>query len=136
MSEDPHAPAPAGAAEATGGTASGLAWRILETGYRFNIPRVFAALLLISLVGIAIFVVLGWLQRAILRRWHESAVAREGRGDSRLNVHFRRASQSAPRPAISGASSKSIRSRFTNCVRIVMGETLKCSAMSFCVSSE
>ena len=61
----------------TGGTASGLAWRILESGYRLNIPRMFAALLLISLAGIAIFVVLGWLQHAILRRWHESAVARE-----------------------------------------------------------
>ncbi len=61
----------------TGGTASGLAYRILESGYRLNIPRMFAALLLISLAGIAIFAALGWLQHAILRRWHESAVARE-----------------------------------------------------------
>ena len=62
----------------TGGTASGLAWRILESGYRLNIPRMFAALLLISLAGIAIFAALGWLQHAMLRRWHDSAVAREG----------------------------------------------------------
>ncbi|MCY4550776.1 MAG: ABC transporter permease [Defluviicoccus sp.] len=62
----------------TGGTASGLAWRILESGYRLNIPRMFAALLLISLAGIAVFAALGWLQHALLRRWHESAVAREG----------------------------------------------------------
>lgn len=62
----------------TGGAASGLAYRILESGYRLNIPRMFAALLLISLAGIAIFIVLGWLQHAMLRRWHESAVAREG----------------------------------------------------------
>ena len=61
----------------TGGTASGLAWRILESGYRLNIPRMFAALLLISLAGIAIFAALGWLQHAILRRWHESAAVRE-----------------------------------------------------------
>ena len=62
----------------TGGAASGLAWRILESGYRLNIPRMFAALLLISLAGIAIFILLGRLQHAMLRRWHESAVAREG----------------------------------------------------------
>ena len=61
----------------TGGTASGLAWRILESGYRLNIPRMFAALLLISLAGIAIFAALGWLQHAILKRWHESAAVRE-----------------------------------------------------------
>ena len=60
-----------------GGAASGLAWRILESGYRLNIPRMFAALLLISLAGIAIFAALGWLQHAMLRRWHESAAVRE-----------------------------------------------------------
>ena len=60
-----------------GGAASGLAWRILESGYRLNIPRMFAALLLISLAGIAIFAALGWLQHAVLRRWHESAAVRE-----------------------------------------------------------
>ena len=62
----------------SGGAASGLAWRILESGYRLNIPRMFAALVLISLAGIAIFIALGRLQHAMLRRWHESAVAREG----------------------------------------------------------
>jgi len=61
----------------SGGAASGLAYRILESGYRLNIPRMFAALLLISLAGIAIFAALGWLQHALLRRWHESAAIRE-----------------------------------------------------------
>ena len=61
----------------TGGTASGLAYRILESGYRLNIPRMFAALFLISLAGIAIFAALTWLQNAALRHWHESALARE-----------------------------------------------------------
>lgn len=61
----------------TGGTESGLAYRILESGYRLNIPRMFAALLLISLAGIAIFTALTWLQHAVLGRWHESAVRRE-----------------------------------------------------------
>ncbi len=61
----------------SGGAASGLAYRILESGYRLNIPRMFAALLLISLAGIAIFAALGWLQHALLRHWHDSAAIRE-----------------------------------------------------------
>ncbi len=61
----------------TGGTASGLAYRILESGYRLDIPRMFAALFLISLAGIAIFAALTWMQNAALRHWHESARARE-----------------------------------------------------------
>jgi NitT/TauT family transport system permease protein len=61
----------------TGGTNTGLAYRILEAGYRLQIPRMFAALLLISLTGILIFVALSLLSHLILRRWHESAVRRE-----------------------------------------------------------
>lgn len=58
----------------TGGIQSGLAYRILESGYRLEIPRMFAALLLISLSGITIFACLSLLSRLILRNWHESAV--------------------------------------------------------------
>jgi len=61
----------------TGGTASGLASRILEAGYRLEIPRLFAALFLLSLTGILIFAVLSWLSNALLRRWHESALPEE-----------------------------------------------------------
>jgi NitT/TauT family transport system permease protein len=57
----------------TGGTQSGLAYRILESGYRLEIPRMFAALLLISLTGIMIFVCLSALSNFLLRNWHESA---------------------------------------------------------------
>ena len=57
----------------TGGTQSGLAYRILESGYRLEIPRMFAALLLISLTGIVIFVCLSALSNFLLRNWHESA---------------------------------------------------------------
>jgi len=67
-------------AEFTAGTAgmgSGLAFRILESGYRLNIPRMFAALLLISLTGVAIFLSLSLLSHLVLRKWHESALARE-----------------------------------------------------------
>ena len=51
----------------SGGFASGLAYRILEAGYRLEIPRMFAALVLLSLAGIAINVGLGWFGRLILQ---------------------------------------------------------------------
>jgi NitT/TauT family transport system permease protein len=61
----------------TGGTQSGLAYRILESGFQMNIPRMFAALALISACGVAIFVCLSLLSHLLLRRWHESALKRE-----------------------------------------------------------
>ena len=60
-----------------GGTGSGLAFRILEAGYQLKIPRMFAALALISACGVAIFAVLGLVQHLLLRRWHESALRAE-----------------------------------------------------------
>ncbi len=62
----------------TGGQASGLAYRILESGYQLQIPRMFAALFLICVTGIVIFLVLGLIQHLLLRHWHESAIRREG----------------------------------------------------------
>ena len=59
------------------GTGTGLAWRIVEAGNRLNIPRMFAALLLMSLLGIVIFFSLSALEYALLHKWHESAVGRE-----------------------------------------------------------
>ena len=59
------------------GAGSGLAYRIAESGYRLNIPRMFAALLLLSSAGIVIFFALSLLTHLILRRWHESALGRE-----------------------------------------------------------
>ena len=61
----------------SGGNASGLAFRILEAGYQLKVPRMFAALVLISAAGIAIFLVLSLLSHLLLRRWHESALGRE-----------------------------------------------------------
>jgi NitT/TauT family transport system permease protein len=61
----------------TGGRASGLAFRILESGYQLKIPRMFAALILISLTGILIFFATSWVSNLFLRRWHESAMRRE-----------------------------------------------------------
>jgi NitT/TauT family transport system permease protein len=64
-------------AAGTAGTGSGLAFRILEAGYRLNIPRMFAAVLLISLTGVLIFMAFTLLSHLVLRRWHESAIRRE-----------------------------------------------------------
>jgi NitT/TauT family transport system permease protein len=61
----------------TGGQASGLAYRILESGYQLKIPRMFAALALISLSGILLFLALSLLSHLCLRRWHESEVGEE-----------------------------------------------------------
>jgi NitT/TauT family transport system permease protein len=65
-------------AAGSAGAGSGLAYRIAESGYRLNIPRMFAALLLLSVAGIAIFFALSLFSHLMLRRWHESALAREG----------------------------------------------------------
>ena len=61
----------------TGGSASGLAYRILEAGYQLRIPRMFAALVLISAAGIAIYLLLSLLSYLLLRHWHESAMGEE-----------------------------------------------------------
>ena len=57
----------------TGGASSGLASRILESGYQLQIPRMFAALVLVSAFGILIFLALALISHLLLRRWHESA---------------------------------------------------------------
>ncbi|CAM9977907.1 unnamed protein product [Phaeothamnion confervicola] len=64
-------------AAGSAGAGSGLACRIAESGYRLNISRMFAALLLLALAGVAIFFVLSALSHVLLRRWHESAVRQE-----------------------------------------------------------
>ncbi|MBD0864969.1 MAG: ABC transporter permease [Rhodobacteraceae bacterium] len=61
----------------TGGIGSGLAFRILEAGYRLNIPRMFAALLLIAATGVIIYATTSIISHLALRKWHESAVNRE-----------------------------------------------------------
>jgi NitT/TauT family transport system permease protein len=49
----------------------------MEAGYRLNIPRMFAAVILVSAAGIVIFMAFTLLSHPVLRRWHESAVRRE-----------------------------------------------------------
>ena len=67
-------------AEFTAGTAgkeTGLASRILESSFRTEIPMMFAALLLVSLLGIVIFIAFAALSKMILGHWHESEMRRE-----------------------------------------------------------
>jgi NitT/TauT family transport system permease protein len=64
-------------AAGSAGAGSGLAYRIAEAGYRLDIPRMFAALILLSAAGVAIFFALSAAAWLLLRRWHESAVDRE-----------------------------------------------------------
>ena len=61
----------------TGGTRSGLAYQILQAGLQLKIPRLFAALFLITATGIVLFLVVSWLSRLALRRWHESELPQE-----------------------------------------------------------
>lgn len=64
-------------AAGSAGQGSGLAFRILESGYRLNIPRMFAALVMLTGTGVAIFGFTSLISWAVLHRWHESAVRRE-----------------------------------------------------------
>ncbi len=52
-----------------GGVASGLAFRILESGYRLQTARMFAALALLSAAGLAINAGLGWVSGRLLARY-------------------------------------------------------------------
>ena len=60
------------------GTATGLAWRIVEAGNRLQIAKMFAALALLSVLGITIFSALSLLEWMLLRRWHESDLKKQG----------------------------------------------------------
>ena len=54
------------------GRETGLASRILESAFRTEIPKMFAALTLVALTGVALYLATGALSRALLQRWHES----------------------------------------------------------------
>lgn len=64
-------------AAGSAGSGSGLAYRIAESGYRLNIPRMFAALLLLSVAGVVIYMTLALVSHLLLRHWHESALRKE-----------------------------------------------------------
>ena len=59
------------------GQNTGLASRIIESSFRSEIPRMFAALVLVSALGIVIFLMTTWLSRRVLGHWHESEIRRD-----------------------------------------------------------
>ncbi|MFM7532890.1 MAG: ABC transporter permease [Rubrivivax sp.] len=61
----------------TGGTGTGLAYQILQAGYQLNIPRMFAALLLITVTGVLLFALMSVLSKRALGSWHESETAHD-----------------------------------------------------------
>lgn len=61
----------------TGGTGTGLAYQILQAGYQLNIPRMFAALVLITMTGVLLFAVMAVLSKWALGGWHESEVTHD-----------------------------------------------------------
>jgi NitT/TauT family transport system permease protein len=64
-------------AEFTAGAAgkeTGLASRILEASFRTEIPKMFAALVLVSLTGIMVYLVFMGVSKLVLGKWHESEI--------------------------------------------------------------
>ena len=64
-------------AAGSAGKGAGLAFRLLESGYRLNYPRLYAALILLMITGVMIFGLTTFVAWLLLHRWHESAVKRE-----------------------------------------------------------
>lgn len=64
-------------AAGSAGQGSGLAFRLIESQYRMNLPRMFVCLIMLSLIGIAIFALTSLISWLVLHRWHESAIRRE-----------------------------------------------------------
>ncbi len=54
------------------GRETGLASRILEASFRTQIPKMYAALTLVALTGVAIYLASNALSRVLLGRWHPS----------------------------------------------------------------
>ncbi|MGD1907693.1 MAG: ABC transporter permease [Leptolyngbyaceae cyanobacterium] len=61
----------------TGGSRAGIAYQILMASYNLQIPRMFAALIMTTALGVMIFVGLTLLSDRLLNHWHESALPRE-----------------------------------------------------------
>lgn len=61
----------------TGGTGTGLAYQILQAGYQLNIPRMFAALFLITVTGVLLFALMAVLSKWALGSWHESETSHD-----------------------------------------------------------
>ena len=54
------------------GTSTGLAWRIIEAGNRLDIAKLFAALILLVILGIFLFLLISYIEKIVLKKWHGS----------------------------------------------------------------
>jgi NitT/TauT family transport system permease protein len=61
----------------TGGRSAGLAYEILQASFQLDIPRMFAALAMITVTGLVLFALMSALQQKLLGHWHESAMREE-----------------------------------------------------------
>jgi NitT/TauT family transport system permease protein len=59
------------------GSSTGLAWLMHEASFNLRIAKAFAALGLLSAIGIAIYAALSLLEWQLLKNWHESARPKE-----------------------------------------------------------
>jgi NitT/TauT family transport system permease protein len=55
------------------GTSTGLAWRIIEAGNRLDMAKLFAALILLVILGVFLFLLMSFLEKILLKRWHDSS---------------------------------------------------------------
>ena len=51
------------------GTSTGLAWRIIEAGNRLDVPKLFAALILLVVLGVILFLIMSLFEKILLKRW-------------------------------------------------------------------
>jgi NitT/TauT family transport system permease protein len=56
------------------GTSTGLAWRIIEAGNRLDVAKLFAALILLVILGIFLFLLMSYFEKLVLKRWHDSSI--------------------------------------------------------------
>ena len=54
------------------GTSTGLAWRIIEAGNRLDVAKLFAALILLVILGIFLFLLISYIEKIVLKKWHGS----------------------------------------------------------------
>ena len=54
------------------GSSTGLSWIIIESGNRLDIAKLFAALILLVLLGVFLFLMMSAIEYSVLRRWHQS----------------------------------------------------------------
>ena len=56
------------------GTSTGLAWRIIEAGNRLDIAKLFAALILLVILGIFLFLLISYIEKIVLKKWHDNSI--------------------------------------------------------------